>query len=71
MSRSEPITTPAQEMSVATAMAPELAHSKIRSPLSTILPFRLTIQNWKKVLSSSRAGKMRLITLLGMKIIRK
>ena len=58
-------------MSVATAMAPQLAQSRIRSPLSTSLLLRLTIQNWKKVLSSSKAGKTRLMTLLGMKIIRK
>ena len=65
------MTIPAQDIMVEIAMATVLIQSRTLSPLATLPCLLKFIQNCHKVESSTTAGNTRLMTLLGMKMIRK
>ena len=67
----EPMTTPAQEMRVATVMAVTLAHRRMRSLRSTSANNLKFTVNCHTVKMSSRAGNTSRMTLLGMKMLRR
>ena len=65
------MTTPAQEIRVAISITAAPVHSSHLSSVATFLSFLVATRNCQMVKTSTKAGYTRLMTLLGMKIIRK